>query len=81
MDEKNMNQNQEVPHKRRERYSGKYPKKFQEKYKELQPEKYGDTVAKVISKGGTPDSDSYSFHPLYFTPVCFTLWFLFPLRS
>ena len=54
MDEKNMNQNQEVPHKRRERYSGKYPKKFQEKYKELQPEKYGDTVAKVISKGGTP---------------------------
>ena len=55
MDEqKNTNKQQETPHKRRVRYSGKYPKRFEEKYKELQPEKYGDTVAKVISKGGTP---------------------------
>ena len=50
MDEqKNTNKQQETPHKRRVRYSGKYPKRFEEKYKELQPEKYGDTVAKVIS--------------------------------
>jgi len=41
-------------HKRRVRYSGKYPKKFEEKYKELNPEKYADTVAHVIEKGGTP---------------------------
>ncbi len=41
-------------HKRRVRYSGKYPKKFEEKYKELQPEKYADTIEKVKSKGGTP---------------------------
>jgi len=41
-------------HKRRVRYSGKYPRKFEEKYKELNPEKYADTVAHVIDKGGTP---------------------------
>ena len=41
-------------HKRRVRYKGTHPKTFQEKYKELQPEKYADTVAKVIQKGGTP---------------------------
>lgn len=45
---------QEQPHKRRVRYSGKYPKKFNEKYKELNPERYGDTVAHVIAKGNTP---------------------------
>ncbi len=42
------------PHKRRERYKGKYPKKFSEKYKELHPEKYGDTIKHVIEKGSTP---------------------------
>ncbi|MDY6103432.1 MAG: 16S rRNA (cytosine(1402)-N(4))-methyltransferase, partial [Acetatifactor sp.] len=36
---------EEKQHKRRVRYSGKYPKKFEEKYKEHNPEKYGDTVA------------------------------------
>ena len=36
------------------RYSGTHPKSFQEKYKEHQPEKYADTVAKVIQKGSTP---------------------------
>lgn len=36
------------------RYAGKYPKKFEEKYKEHSPEKYADTVAKVIEKGSTP---------------------------
>ena len=45
---------QQKPHKRRVRYSGKYPKKFEEKYKELQPEKYQDTIAHVIRKGNTP---------------------------
>ncbi len=42
------------PHKRRVRYKGTHPRKFEEKYKEHQPEKYADTVAKVISKGSTP---------------------------
>lgn len=41
-------------HKRRVRYSGTYPRKFSEKYKELNPEKYADTVEKVIKKGSTP---------------------------
>lgn len=45
---------QQEPHKRRVRYKGKYPKKYEEKYKELQPEKYKDTVEKVIRKGSTP---------------------------
>lgn len=40
--------------KRRPRYKGTHPRKFEEKYKELNPEKYADTVAKVISKGSTP---------------------------
>ena len=41
-------------HKRRARYSGTHPRKFSEKYKELNPEKYADTVEKVIKKGSTP---------------------------
>jgi 16S rRNA (cytosine1402-N4)-methyltransferase len=41
-------------HKRRPRYSGKHPRKFGEKYKELNPEKYPETVAKVIASGKTP---------------------------
>lgn len=45
---------EEKQHKRRVRYSGKYPKKFEEKYKELNPEKYKDTIEHVISKGNTP---------------------------
>lgn len=45
---------QEQTHKRRVRYQGTHPKQFNEKYKELQPEKYADTVAKVIQKGSTP---------------------------
>lgn len=43
-----------MEHKRRVRYSGKYPKKFEEKYKEHNPDKYADTVEKVIGKGSTP---------------------------
>lgn len=41
-------------HKRRVRYNGTHPKTFKEKYKELQPEKYSDDIAKVISRGSTP---------------------------
>ena len=41
-------------HKRRVRYSGTHPKNFKEKYKEHNPEKYADTIAKVIQKGSTP---------------------------
>ena len=49
------NQNiQEEPHKRRVRYKGKYPRNYKEKYKELNPEKYQDTIKKVIRKGSTP---------------------------
>jgi 16S rRNA (cytosine1402-N4)-methyltransferase len=46
--------NQEQKHQRRVRYKGTHPKAFDQKYKELQPEKYADTVAKVIQKGNTP---------------------------
>ena len=46
--------NQEQEHQRRIRYKGTHPKSFKEKYKEQQPEKYADTVAKVIQKGSTP---------------------------
>ena len=41
-------------HKRRVHYSGTHPKTFREKYKEQNPEKYGDTIEKVIRKGSTP---------------------------
>ena len=49
-----MEQDTEKVHKRRVRYKGKYPRKYEEKYKELNPEKYKDTIAHVISKGNTP---------------------------
>ena len=45
---------QEKTHKRRVRYKGNYPKAYKDKYKELNPEKYADTVARVIDKGSTP---------------------------
>ena len=44
----------DTPHKRRPHYSGTHPKNFNEKYKEHDPEKYADTISKVISKGSTP---------------------------
>ena len=47
-------ENQEQQHKRRVRYSGTHPKSYKEKYKEHNPEKYADTIAKVIQKGSTP---------------------------
>ena len=43
-----------TPHRRRPRYSGKNPRKFDQKYKELDPEKYAETVAKVLAAGKTP---------------------------
>lgn len=53
MDNNNMT-NQNQPHKRRVRYSGTHPKSYKEKYKEQNPEKYADTIERVIQKGGTP---------------------------
>jgi len=47
-------ENQEQQHKRRVRYQGTHPRYFNDKYKELQPEKYADTVEKIIQKGNTP---------------------------
>ncbi len=41
-------------HQRRKRYSGKNPRRFEDKYKEHQPERYGDTIAKVRASGKTP---------------------------
>lgn len=45
---------EEKIHKRRVRYKGTHPKKFEEKYKEHNPEKYKETIDKVIGKGSTP---------------------------
>ena len=43
-----------TPHRRRPRYSGKNPRRFEDKYKERDPQRYGETVAKVIASGKTP---------------------------
>lgn len=45
---------EETTHKRRVRYKGTHPRTFEEKYKEHDPEKYANTVARVIEKGSTP---------------------------
>ena len=50
----NNQSGQEIVHKRRVRYSGTHPKSYKEKYKEHNPEKYADTIEKVIRKGSTP---------------------------
>lgn len=44
----------EPQHKRRVRYKGTHPRTYAEKYKEHNPEKYQDTIEKVIRKGSTP---------------------------
>ncbi len=36
------------------RYAGKNPRRFEDKYKESNPERYAETVAKVIAAGKTP---------------------------
>ena len=43
-----------MPHRRRPRYSGKNPRRFEEKYKERDPQRYAETVAKVLAAGKTP---------------------------
>ena len=45
---------QETQHKRRVHYAGTHPRSYKEKYKEHNPEKYADTIEKVIQKGSTP---------------------------
>jgi 16S rRNA (cytosine1402-N4)-methyltransferase len=42
-----------TPHRRRLRYSGKYPRHFAEKYKEHNPARYTETIAKVHASGKT----------------------------
>lgn len=42
------------PHRRRQRYSGKNPRRFEDKYKERDPQRYAETVAKVLASGKTP---------------------------
>lgn len=42
------------PHRRRPRYAGKHPRRFEEKYKEHNPQRYAETVAKVLASGKTP---------------------------
>lgn len=54
MDNQEKEQVQEKKHVRRKRYSGTHPKSYKDKYKEHQPDKYADTVARVIQKGSTP---------------------------
>ena len=44
----------ETPHQRRPRYRGKNPRAFHEKYKEHQPERFPETVQKVLASGKTP---------------------------
>ena len=36
------------------RYSGKNPRRFEDKYKEANPERFAETIAKVIASGKTP---------------------------
>ena len=43
-----------APHQRRKRYAGRNPRRFEEKYKEHNPQRYTDTVAKVLASGKTP---------------------------
>ena len=43
-----------APHQRRPRYRGRNPRRFEEKYKEHDPQRYAETVAKVLASGKTP---------------------------
>lgn len=53
-------------HQRRPRYRGKNPRRFDEKYKERSPQRYGDTIAKVLASGRTPAG---SHRPIMVTEV------------
>jgi len=48
------NDKKDLPHVRRVRYKGSYPKNYREKYKELEPDRYASAVQKVLNKGNTP---------------------------
>jgi len=43
-----------APHRRRPRYRGTHPHRLEDKYKERQPDRYANTVAKVLASGKTP---------------------------
>jgi 16S rRNA (cytosine1402-N4)-methyltransferase len=60
------NESEPAKWKRRPRYRGSHPRRFDEKYKELNPEKYPETVQKVISSGKTPAG---SHRPILLTGV------------
>lgn len=47
-------QDQEKKYQRRIRYKGTHPTTYKTKYKEHQPDKYKDTIEKVMQKGMTP---------------------------
>lgn len=51
-------ENQEQ-HKRRVRYKGTHPRKYNEKYKELQPDKYPETVERVIKRAARPSACTF----------------------
>lgn len=42
------------PHRRRPRYRGRNPRAFHEKYKEHRPDRFPETVQKVLASGKTP---------------------------
>lgn len=54
MSDDSTSHREDTAHRRRPRYRGKNPRRFEEKYKEREPERYADTVAKVLSSGRTP---------------------------
>src|SRR5579862_9308869 len=51
-----MNEETPIPSRpaRRPRYRGKNPRTFAEKYKEHDPQRYRETIAKVLASGKTP---------------------------
>ena len=54
MDDSSTSTPTPAPHQRRKRYAGRNPRRFDEKYKEHNPQRYADTVAKVLAAGKTP---------------------------
>ncbi len=52
MDESSTNPSPAIPHQRRKRYAGKYPRRFADKYKEHGGD--AETLAKVMAGGKTP---------------------------
>lgn len=59
-----------TPHRRRQRYAGKNPRRFEDKYKELNPERYAADVAKVLAAGKTPAG---SHRPIMVAEILATL--------